>query len=99
MAYHIIAVLLFLPFFIESAAYADNLFGTGTGPIVYSDVQCVGHEQNIAQCPKNTYPEISCPSGVAAGVMCADGESVNDHNYIQYMYNCLILIDIILLKF
>ena len=80
MAYHIIAVLLCYFLFIESAAFADNLFGSGSGPIVYSDVQCVGHEQNIAQCPKNTYPEISCPSGVAAGVMCADGESVN----IQY---------------
>ena len=59
--------------FSESTAFADNLFGSGTGPIVYSNVQCVGHEKDISTCPKDMFPDSSCPSGVAAGVMCSDG--------------------------
>ena len=55
-------------------AFVDSVFGSGTGPVVYSDVQCVGHETDIMNCPKKVYPDITCTAGNAAGVMCADGK-------------------------
>ena len=76
---------LIVSFQIESTAFADSLFGNGEGPIVYSDVDCIGSETNLDGCSKRMYPESSCMAGVAAGVMCADGEP---HAYRSVLWCC-----------
>ena len=65
-------------------AFADNLFGSGAGPIVYSDVLCVAYESTLSDCPKKIYPYSSCPTGVAAGVMCSDGMSYPTPLHVYY---------------
>ena len=50
-------------------------FGTGNGPIVYSNVDCSGWENSLSECSSETYLAFDCPPFEAAGVLCADCKS------------------------
>ena len=47
-------------------------FGVGSGPVVYSNVDCIGWENSLGQCSRETYLMFDCPPFEAAGVFCAD---------------------------
>jgi deleted-in-malignant-brain-tumors protein 1 len=57
----------------DSTAFPDSVFGNGDGPLIYSNVACVGHESTITDCSKSMFPDFTCTKGNSAGVMCADG--------------------------
>ena len=46
-------------------------FGRGSGPIWYDDVQCSGHEANLAQCGHRGLGIHDCHHSKDAGVICA----------------------------
>ena len=56
----------------EPIPYYD--FGSGSGPVVFSNVACIGWENNLSQCAKDNYMMIDCPPNEVAGVFCADCE-------------------------
>ena len=49
-------------------AYRNAHFGIGDGPIVFDDVQCIGNETSLFDCPYN--PNHNCVHFEDAGVMC-----------------------------
>ena len=58
--------------YIEPSAYRGDQFGSSTGPLFYSNVDCGGWEESITECRKKTHLEISCSHKAVAGVMCSD---------------------------
>ena len=49
-------------------------FGRGTGPIVLDEVQCVGVENTLSQCPHDGIGNHDCSHIEDAGVKCPSGE-------------------------
>ena len=58
----------------EPLAYRGDKFGSSTGPLLYSDVNCGGWEKSIEECKKRKHLEIQCSHTMVAGVTCSDGE-------------------------
>ncbi len=54
--------------------YTHGSFSQGTGPIVLTNVQCIGVEQRLLECP-NTALSLSCSHSQDAGVTCQSGKS------------------------
>jgi deleted-in-malignant-brain-tumors protein 1 len=48
-----------------------NKYGVGDGPIVYSNVECFGHESSLNSCTKTVYPSFYCSNRVV-GLVCLD---------------------------
>ena len=52
-------------------------FGAGSGPSWYSNVRCLGTEQNLTECTHNNYYSGSaCPHSQDAGVACSSESSI-----------------------
>ena len=74
--------LLFLIFYTEliyilylvKFIYHNSLFGNGYGPIIYSNVHCVGDEDRFTFCPKNNYFSTTCDHSDVIGILCKDGK-------------------------
>lgn len=47
----------------------DAAYGQGTGPVVLGQVQCVGNESNVFDCPNNVGVQ-NCAHTQDAGVTC-----------------------------
>lgn len=54
------------------SATQGKYFSKGSGPIILDDVQCIGHEENIADCKHNGYKKHNCQHTEDAGVICGD---------------------------
>ena len=54
-------------------AFHNSYFGDGVYPIVYSNLQCIGFEDRISDCVKDTYLQFSCSRDHTAGVLCGQG--------------------------
>ena len=54
--------------------YYNSAFGSGYGPIVYSYVNCEGHEDSFTECSKYTYLQFTCYNTDTVGVLCVDGK-------------------------
>ena len=66
-------------FCIVSIAYHSSYFGDGSGPIIYSDVDCGGWEKSISECSKNSFLQFSCLRSSVAGILCGYGEEVSNN--------------------
>ena len=51
-----------------------GLYGLGNGPIVYNNLECFGHEDNINDCNKNIAPNFYCPINYVVGLRCLDSK-------------------------
>lgn len=51
-------------------AFTGSVFGSGTGPAIYSDFSCGGWEDKLSDCNKNVYPNLFCTSDQIAGALC-----------------------------
>ena len=56
--------------------YYYSYYGSGYGPVVWSYVHCNGWEQDIHDCPKNVYPDLTCSSHYITGVLCKEGQLI-----------------------
>ena len=59
------------------------IYGSGDGPIVYSNLNCQGWQRSFSECSKSSYLHFTCSSNNIAGVLCTDGKymmQVNVHN-------------------
>ena len=59
-------------------------FGEGTGKIILDDVNCLGSEKNIAECPHEGFYSNNCFHREDAGVVCDSGNtysSIHDASY------------------
>lgn len=63
-------------------------YGRGTGPIILDNVQCLGTETRLIDCPANALTIHNCVHSEDAGVQCQFGKV---YKYMQYQ-----LIDIAL---
>lgn len=52
-------------------AHGRAHFGRGTGPIWLDDVNCVGTESALSECPASPWGANNCNHGEDAGVECA----------------------------
>lgn len=59
------------PHFIANVAYPGSFFGPGTGPAIYTNVQCGGHEGSFADCTKDSYSSVMCTVDNIAGAQCS----------------------------
>ena len=57
-----------------AVSYINAFFGQGIGPIHLDDVQCIGNENRLLDCPHITAH--NCFHSEDAGVSCNGGESV-----------------------
>lgn len=66
-----------LPFFFLSGAmaYSDAFFGQGTGSIYLNNVECVGNESRLSDCPNPGVNMLGMCSGHSedAGLRCSEG--------------------------
>ena len=59
-------------------------FGEGTGKIILDDVNCLGSEKNIAECPHEGFYSNNCFHREDAGVVCDSGNtysSIHDASF------------------
>ena len=47
-------------------------FGDGDGPIWLDDVDCVGSETRLNDCPRKNWGDENCSDGEAAGAVCSN---------------------------
>ena len=70
----IIIIIIFFSYYIGAIIYSNSEYSDGDGPIVYSYVSCIGHEDGLADCQKQGYDDIySCPRSRLTGLLCYDG--------------------------
>ena len=58
----------------EPVVYTGSFFGDGDYPIVYSNFQCVGPEDDLYACEKDEYLTFSCPRSQVASMLCGYGK-------------------------
>ncbi len=83
--------------FMESTgatAVTAPLFGEGTGAILLDDVECIGTEQRLVDCP---HPGIGvlnslCDHSDDAGVICGNNRAWILPRYIVITYNCALFV-------
>ncbi|XP_062601527.1 deleted in malignant brain tumors 1 protein-like isoform X2 [Saccostrea cucullata] len=55
----------------NSVSFKKAFFGPGYGPIWMDQVECLGTENNLFQCPRSAFGEHDCGHGEDAGVVCS----------------------------
>ena len=53
-------------------AYTGSVFGEASGPPIYSHVSCEGWENDIKDCRKIQYENVTCHYYTIAGIMCSN---------------------------
>ena len=72
--YRFAVLSFFFSFYIGAIIYPYSEFSDGDGPILYSYVSCVGHEDGLADCEKRGYDDLnSCSRTYLTGLLCFDG--------------------------
>ena len=66
-----IVIIILLP---GSIARSEAFFGQGTGPILLDDVQCLGTEAQLVNCPNIGIGNHNCVHSEDAGVTCLMSE-------------------------
>ena len=68
-----------LGFSFEGATAIDQaFFGEGSDPILLDNVDCVGTESRLADCPANTIGAHNCAHNEDAGVRCRSGVHIRN---------------------
>lgn len=64
-----------LGFFGPAQAHVGGIFGVGTGQIWLDELECVGSEKNIEDCPSALWGQNNCNHNEDAGVTCSQNSS------------------------
>ena len=62
------------------------MFGQGTGPILLDNVQCLGSENRLFDCPANPVGTNDCSHFEDAGVRCLESSATPTPGKIPGMY-------------
>ena len=57
-------------------------FGGGTGPILLNDVECIGNENSLSECPHAGIEKHNCEHHEDVGVRCGE-----DYTFLLTMYS------------
>lgn len=49
---------------------ASSTFGTGSGPVFFSNIGCSGSEQHLLECPKTVFVGTYCTHSRDVGLKC-----------------------------
>ena len=60
----------------DAAGFSDAQYGRGRGPILLDNVECLGTEESLEECPHFGVGNHNCNHGEDAGVSCPTGESL-----------------------
>ena len=52
----------------------NGKYGFGERPIIYSNLDCFGHETKLSKCSKQVYPDFTCYSQYVVGLLCLDSK-------------------------
>lgn len=66
-----------LNLFTDATAISGAFHGQGSGPVLYSDVACLGSELSVAECPANNQP--TCTHADDASVRCETSKTLENH--------------------
>ena len=66
------ANLIYIFYILVQFIYHNSLFGDGYGPIIYSNVQCVGDKDRFSDCSKNNYFSTTCDRSDVVAIVCKD---------------------------
>ena len=61
---------MFKKYQIGGVAKRNAYFGTGTGPVLLSNLHCTGTETSLLECNQRSCDAIICTHGNDAGVIC-----------------------------
>ena len=67
---------------------SNGKYGTGDQPIVYSHVDCFGHEQSLSKCSKLINPNFTCYyNNYIIGLLCLDSKFIHFVIVISQLVN------------
>ena len=75
-----------ISFFVDSVAFTNNNFGSGTGKIYLDDVQCSGNEARLIDCVYDSQTS-DCSHSRDAGVRCHRKSSTIKNLYLSSLYS------------
>ena len=61
---------------IDPTVHYNSKFGSGSGPIVWSYVNCQHWTKSVFDCTKAYYPYFDCSTNYIAGVTCTEGKQI-----------------------
>ena len=70
---------------VEPNITTNSKYGTGNGPIIYSNLNCQGWQRSFSECSKSTYRHFTCSSTNIAGVLCTDGKYTQQYTVEELM--------------
>ena len=78
---YIIILTSYLLFPSAAVATRGSSFGAGSGRIYLDDVQCVGNETRLTDCPSRGYLSLGCRHSEDAGVICRGTSTLLTHTH------------------
>ncbi len=73
---------------IGALRFTQAAFGQGDGPILLDNLECIGDEERLENCPSNGFGVNNCAHSEDAGVRCM-ASSIGNLQIIQSIEHCI----------